>query len=85
MYILAGMSDVGVGNFGETMLCRLTYRRHAAKPTSHVANFRPRQCLVVSVGSRHVGFTYIGTSTKNTIVRKIFSTYSLPLAPNHCE
>jgi hypothetical protein len=66
------MSDVGVSNFGPTMSCRPTCRQHVAKPTSHVAHFRPRQCRVVSVGSRHVGFTYIGTSTKSTISLPVY-------------
>ena len=99
-YAQLRMSDVGVGNFQPTMSCRPTCRRHVAWPTSRVGHFRPRQCRVVSVGSRHVGFTYIGTSTKSTIVltysvlrqvsecvmpKNFFSTHSLPLAPNRCE
>ncbi len=52
---------VVLGNLLAT--CRQMLGRHLA--TLH---FGPRQCCVILVGCRHVGFTYVGTRTKSKIV-----------------
>ncbi len=45
-----------------------TSRQILAQYLVTLPHFGPQQCHVVLVGCQHVGFTYVGTSTKSIIV-----------------
>jgi hypothetical protein len=45
-----------------------TRRQMSGRHLATSPHFGPRQCHDVLVGCRHVGFTYVGTNTKSTIV-----------------